>query len=461
MSRIGIWRERARHSLLFGLWGWITAILILVALGTASVSSLLGFQEAKELQDQQLRQVALLVHQWNPLPATVLAPRGRDVDADTAIVIQRIDAGAGAGKLHIPRDLGDGMHTLEAGRRRWRVFVSTGRAGRIAVAQRTALRTEAALDSAQYALFPVLALIPVLVLLSAWVVRRGLRPVHALAAQIDARGDDRLDRLPVEGVPNEMRPFIASINRLLTRLATLLDTERRFVADAAHELRTPIAALSLQVDNLAHADLPVATRERLRNVQQALARTRAVTEQLLSLARAQSGRALARRVVDPSAVLRQVIADLLPLAEQRHVDLGMNRDAGAPIATEPTQLYTLLRNALDNALRYTPEGGRVDLALYTERDEHEPLVRTVIEIVDSGPGIAAHDLERAFEPFERLDDSADTPGSGLGLAIMRRIAANLGGRLTIDNRAEGGLRVRYSEPGVAARPDPADVADRP
>jgi signal transduction histidine kinase len=151
-------------------------------------------------------------------------------------------------------------------------------------------------------------------------------------------------------------------------------------------------------------------------------------------------------------VLRQVVADLLPLAEQRHVDLGMSRDEGAPIATEPTQLYTLLRNALDNALRYTPEGGRVELAIYTERDAPEPAVRTVIEIVDSGPGIAAQDLERAFQPFERLDDAADTPGSGLGLAIMRRIAANLGGRLAIDNRAEGGLRVRYSEPSVAARP---------
>ncbi|HUY83887.1 MAG TPA: ATP-binding protein [Steroidobacteraceae bacterium] len=444
MSRIGAWRRRFAHSLLLRLWGWITAILIVVALFTALISSLLGFQEAKELQDLQLRQVASLVHGWNPAPATVLAPGGREHAADTAIVVERIAGLAGAAKLPLPRGLADGMHTIAVAGGRWRVFVEPGRAGRIAVAQRTAVREEAALDSAQYALFPVLALIPVLVVLSAWVVRRGLQPIHSLAAQIDARGDDRLDRLAVESVPYELRPFIASINRLLARLGALLERERRFVADAAHELRTPIAALSLQVDNLANADLPAAPRERLRNVQQALARTRAVTEQLLSLARAQSGRALARRVVDPSAVLRQVVEDLLPLAEQRRVDLGMSRDAGAPIMTEPMQFYTLLRNALDNALRYTPEGGRVDLAVHT--DEDPDAARTVIEIVDSGPGIAPEDLERAFEPFERLDDAADTPGSGLGLAIMRRIAANLGGRLQIDNRPQGGLRVRYSEP---------------
>ena len=456
MSRRVAWRRPATHSLLFRLWAWITASLIVVALGTAAISSLLGLQGAKQLQDLQLRQVASLVRDRGELPAAVLAPPGRAEDATTAVVVERLEDGRSMLPLHLPPALRDGMHTVSVDGHDWRVYVSRGRAGRVAVAQRTAVPDEAALDSAQYALSPVLALIPVLVLLSAWVVRRGLRPIHTLAAQIDARSDERLDPLPVERVPQELRPFVASINRLLARLGALIERERRFVADAAHELRTPIAALSLQIDNLAHGELPPATRERLRSVQQGFARTRTVTEQLLSLARAQSGRALDRRVIDPSAVLRQVVEDLLPLAEARRVDLGMSRDASASIASDPTQLYTLLRNALDNALRYTPEGGRVDLAVYTE-DGVGGGRRTVVEIQDSGPGIAPEDLERAFEPFERLRAGADAAGSGLGLAIMRGIARTLGGELCLDNRPGGGLRVRYSEP-VAVAPVPPPEA---
>ena len=451
-------RQRATHSLLFRLWLGITASLVVVALGTAAISSLLGLQGARQLQDLQLRQVASLVRDRSELPATVLSPPGRAEDAATAVVVERIDDARSTVPLRLPAALRDGMHTMRVGGHDWRVYVSRGHVGRIAVAQRTAVPDEAALDSAQYALSPVLALIPVLVLLSAWVVRRGLRPIHTLAAQIDARSDERLDPLPVERVPQELRPFVASINRLLARLGALLERERRFLADAAHELRTPIAALSLQIDNLAHGELPPAARERLISVQQGLARTRAVTEQLLRLARAQSGRVLERRRVDPSAVLRQVVEDLLPLAEARGVDLGMSRDTGASIASDPTQLYTLLRNALDNALRYTPPGGRVDLAVYTEEGEGAERW-AVVEIQDSGPGIAPEDLERAFEPFERLRAGADTAGSGLGLAIMRGIARTLGGELRIDNRAGGGLRVCYRE-RVADTPSPLGQSAR-
>ncbi len=440
-------RQWAAQSLLRRLWLWMTVIVAVVGVCTAAVSYVFGYQEANELQDAQLRQVASLVHRWGDLPQAVLEPQGAEVDKDARIIVERLDRPASSHGLALPGQLGVGMHVVQSGGHSWRVFVREGPMGRIAVAQRTDVRSDAAIDSAQRTLFPLLALIPLLALLAAWVVQRALRPVRDLAREVDARDDSRLDALPVEHVPQEVLPFIASINRLLSRVATMLERERRFVADAAHELRTPIAALSLQAENLAHADMPENTRTRLRSLQQGLARTRAVVEQLLSLARVQSGRGLTLRPLDPTQVLQQVIADLMPLAAEKGIDLGMERNEGAPILADSTQLYTLLRNGLDNALRYTPPGGRVDLAISTGRTDGEP-ARVHIDISDTGPGIASDDLERAFEPFERLGHAADSMGSGLGLAIMRNIAENLGGRIELQNRPTGGLRLRYSQPAV-------------
>ncbi|MBW4047970.1 MAG: two-component sensor histidine kinase [Proteobacteria bacterium] len=440
-------RQWAAKSLLRRLWLWMTVIVAVVGVCTAAVSYVFGYQEANELQDAQLRQVASLVHRWGDLPQAVLEPQGAEVDKDARIIVERLDRPASSRGLALPRQLGVGMHVVQSGGHSWRVFVRDGPMGRIAVAQRTDVRSDAAIDSAQRTLFPLLALIPLLALLAAWVVQRALRPVRDLAREVDARDDSRLDPLPVEQVPQEVLPFIASINRLLSRVATMLERERRFVADAAHELRTPIAALSLQAENLAHADMPENTRTRLRSLQQGLVRTRTVVEQLLSLARVQSGRGLTLRPLDPTQVLQQVIADLMPLAAEKGIDLGMERNEGAPILADSTQLYTLLRNGLDNALRYTPPGGRVDLAISADRTDGDR-ANVHIDISDTGPGIASDDLERAFEPFERLGHAADSMGSGLGLAIMRNIAENLGGRIQLQNRPTGGLRLRYSQPAV-------------
>ena len=451
MSPLAPLRRWAAQSLLRRLWLWMTLIVATVGVSTAAVSYLFGYQEANELQDAQLRQIASLVHRWGELPQSVLEPHGADTDKDARIIVQRLRVEPAPHGLQLPSDLSPGMHVVHAGGHDWRVFVRNGQVGPIAVAQRTDLRSDAAIDSAQRTLFPLLALIPLLALLAAWVVRRALRPVHVLATQVDARDESRLDPLPTLGVPHEILPFIASINRLLERVLATLERERRFVADAAHELRTPIAALTLQAENLEHADLPNETRARLRSLQQGLARTRAVVEQLLSLARTQSGPALELQATDPAQVLRHVLEDLMPLAEQRHIDLGLERNQGAPILADPTQLYTLLRNALDNALRYTPAGGRVDLAVFTEASAqgHQ---RVNIDIADTGPGIAPQDQQRAFEPFERLDRAAEPTGSGLGLAIMRNIAHNLGGHIELHNRPTGGLRLRYSQPALPSAP---------
>ncbi len=427
----------AGRSLLRRLWLWTAAIVAACGVLAAALSYLLGYDEANALQDAQLRQIAALVHGWGALPAAVL--RGGD-DTDARIVVQPLDAPVPRGGLQLPATLHEGMQQVRVGGVEWRVFVRSGRAGRIAVAQRAELRSEAALDSAQRTIVPMLALVPLLALLSAWVVRRALRPVRRLADEVDARDAARLQRLDLEPAPLELRPFLASINGLLERLGEAVERERRFVADAAHELRTPVAALSVQADNLAHGALSDDARQRLHALRQGLARARSVVEQLLGLARAQSAAQPLLQPLRPQALLRQVVEDLMPLADQRGIDLGLAEADDVEVDSDPTLLYIFVRNAVDNAIRYTPPGGRVDLALRRRAGGGAE-----IDVVDDGPGIAAERIERAFEPFERLGRTDG--GSGLGLPIMRSVASKLGAELELGPVAPHGLRVRLRLPG--------------
>ena len=282
----------------------------------------------------------------------------------------------------------------------------------------------------------MLALVP---LLSAWVVRRALRPVRRLADEVDARDAASLQQLDLAQVPLELRPFLNSINGLLERLAEAVERERRFVADAAHELRTPVAALGVQAENLAHGALDDDARQRLHALRQGLERARSVVEQLLGLARAQSAAQPQLQPLRPLALLRQVVEDLMPLADARRIDLGLAEVDELEVRSDPTLLYIFVRNAVDNAIRYTPVGGRVDLAL-----RRTPDGGAEIDVADNGPGIAPELLERAFEPFERLGHAGG--GSGLGLPIMRSVAHKLGAALELLPGAPRGLRVRLRLP---------------
>ena len=429
-------RRWARRSLLRRLGLWTAAIVTVCGVLAAALSYLLGYDEANALQDAQLRQIAALVHGWGTLPAAVL--RGGD-DTDARIVVQPLDAPVPAGGLRLPAALHAGMQQVRVAGRDWRVFVSAGRAGRVAVAQRAELRSEAALDSAQRTIVPMLALVPLLALLSAWVVRRALRPVRRLADEVDARDAASLQQLDLAQVPLELRPFLNSINGLLERLAEAVERERRFVADAAHELRTPVAVLGVQAENLAHGALDDDARQRLHALRQGLERARSIVEQLLGLARAQSAAQPLLQPLRPLALLRQVVEDLMPLADARRIDLGLDEVDDLEVRSDPTLLYIFVRNAVDNAIRYTPRGGRVDLAL-----RRAPDGGAEIDIADDGPGIAPELLERAFEPFERLGHAGG--GSGLGLPIMRGVAHKLGAALELLPGAPRGLRVRLRLP---------------
>ena len=231
-----------------------------------------------------------------------------------------------------------------------------------------------------------------------------------------------------------------AINRLLTRLGGVLDLQRRMVADAAHELRTPVAAARVQADNLAHADLSIDARARHKSLQRGLARISELVDQLLNFARVQGPVAVVDEPIAFDAEIRSAIEEMLVLAEMRQIDLGCIRLDRAQARGDRSHAHALIRNVIDNAVRYTPAGGRVDVSLMVE--DH----CAVLAVEDTGPGIPVELHDRVFEPFFRILGSQQS-GNGLGLAIVRSAAQRLGGSVELTMRLDGqpGLRFVYRQ----------------
>lgn len=427
----------------------LSKMLALAILAGGIVASLVSFyfaySEAQEFQDDALRQVAALSAGAHAEMRRLNAAERAVEDPESRIQLVRLPEGPRPAWL--PADVALGFHTLEAreGAGRMRVFVRQAHDGaKLVVAQSTESRDEIALNSALRTLVPLLVLLPLLVGLMTQIVRRELTPLRRLSERLDRQKADRPLPLPAQDLPDEIAPFVEAINRLLARVDKLVSEQRRFIADAAHELRTPLAALSLQAQNLSQAESAEALRERLLPLQAGIERARKLTVQLLSLARLQSGMDTGSEV-DISALARELIAEFLPLAESRNIDLGIEEMAAFSLRADPEALRLVLRNALENALKYTPQGGHVTLRL--EQQENE----AVIEVIDDGPGIPASEQERVFDAFYRLPDSR-AEGSGLGLAIAQETASGLGGSISLrSGEARPGLVFSYRqaiEPGA-------------
>ncbi|WP_322045752.1 HAMP domain-containing sensor histidine kinase [Paraburkholderia sp. J67] len=330
-----------------------------------------------------------------------------------------------------------GFSSIDYDGEAWDVFALAAGDEYIQVAESRSMRNRNALRVALWSLLPVLALLPLLVLTIAVTVRFSLRPLERVgrrAATVDLHA---LKPLDADKAPVELRPFIESINRMIERLSVLVNAERKFIADAAHELRSPISAMQLQIDNL--RDVPPGQYpERFDELRRGVARTGSLVSQLLGLARAEIGGA--QRAVQDIALTHlvpEVLADLLPLADARGVDLGVERLDEASVRATEGDLRVLIKNLVDNAIRYVHAGGRVDVSVRRE-------AKTVtIEVIDDGPGIAESDLPHVFDRFFRAANN-DAEGSGLGLAIAQTLAQSYGGRVTLANRSDG-------QDGIVAR----------
>ena len=268
-------------------------------------------------------------------------------------------------------------------------------------------------------------------------IRRSLDPLERARRQVAARASDDLSPLAEHGLPDEVRPLVQEINLLFGRLHTAFDAQRAFVANAAHELRSPLTALKLQAQALGRTTDPLLREQAAARLDHGIERAIRLMNQLLVLARQEAvGEAtLAMRRLDLQELVRQAIADVLPQAQALSTDLGLLPSTPARVLGDPDALLVLLRNLLENAIKYTPPNGQIDVSIFTEGNA------TGLSVEDSGPGIEEADRQRVFDRFVR-STQANASGSGLGLAIAQAIAKSHQATLSLDRSTRlGGLKV--------------------
>jgi two-component system OmpR family sensor kinase len=391
---------------------------MLLSTGVAGLSMyLLAQDEANELFDYQIKQIALaLPNHLNPANITNI-----DDDPEEDSVIQLWDE---HGVLHfashpariLPRYSRTGLYTVTFQGWQWRIYGANRHEQYVQVAQPMTAREELAAGLALRMLTPFAILIPLLAGLIWLVVGRSLRPLQTVTTAVAARHADAMQPLDETGLPQEIQPMVVALNQLLARLNLALEAQRAFIADAAHELRSPLSALKLQLQLTERATSDAQRAVAFEKLQQRLDRSIHMVQQLLALARSEPRvEASVMHEVDLSELVQTAAQDFAAQASAREMTLLLEIRPHVMIMGVAADLSTLINNLLDNALRYTPAHGTVQLQLMLE--DGAPILR----VIDTGAGIPVADRERVFDRFYRIMGTAVT-GSGLGLAIVRNIA---------------------------------------
>lgn len=349
-------------------------------------------------------------------------------------------------RVAVPFRSHEALTQVRIGGEDWMLYTDVSSNGVSQAAQRVSGRHESAVESASKVVLPMFGVVLFVAGLMLYALRRGLVPLDAAARDIAARTASSLAPIETEGVPTELLPLVGSINGLMGRLAQAMSRQRSFLADAAHELRTPVTALRLQLQLLQRAPDEAGRAVAVDELQTGIDRSQRLIEKLLQVARAEPDVVARRReAVDLAALVRAVVARMSHRADQQQIDLGAVAENGLMVEGDPEQLAVLLDNLVENALRYTPAGGAVDVvALVLEG------VPT-LQVVDTGPGIALAERVRVFGRFYRGPDAAslarDMGGSGLGLSIVRAIAELHDAVVSLHDGREpggGGLEVRVA-----------------
>ncbi|QYF93676.1 two-component sensor histidine kinase [Massilia sp. PAMC28688] len=459
-------KSGVNRSLQRELSWWLVGAIIAIAAGTAAVTFASALEDAHAAQDRHLLQTSDLIGRIGSFAAPGFPVMGSsgisNIDLGQRIVLRILADRNGPRALATQRApafssaLSDGIQTVRVGNDHWRVFVASRANGlRLAVAQQTTARDALARAQALRALLPFMVLVPLLLVMVGMLVRQMFKPLRLMATELSRRDEGDLGHLNARALPSEVAPFVAAINSLLERVNQAISQQRRFVADAAHELRSPLTAMSLQAEWLSGATLPPDARQRLEALRDGLARSRVLLDQLLSMARYQELRMETKETTSLRQVVRDVLEDLMPLAEKKHIDIGVVGNDDALINAHHIDLTVLVKNLVDNAIRYTPAHGSVDIRIQAGG------LPVLLEVSDTGPGIAPAERERVFDAFYRVLGSGQV-GSGLGLSIVRAIAGSINAQVSLTDRAPGqpGLMVRvmFTSAVVQARPAPEGSA---
>jgi len=430
----------------------IRARLLMALLAVVIVTSLLAglltyrrvLAETSTLFDYQLRQMALsLRSQISMAPRLELPPD----QADSDFVIQIWDLYGtrvyfSRPGLPLINATALGYADVRAAGGSWRTYGLQTLDGVIQIAQPLRVREAFARGAALRVVIPLLLLLPLLGAAIVGVVGTGLRPLRRVATEVQRRDVHSLTPLSTERLPREIAPLIDALNRLLLRLHAAFRAQRAFVADAAHELRSPLTAVRLELQLLDRAPDAAARNEARANLGAAVDRAIHLVEQLLTLARSdpREGAGEWSRIPLEQATA-EGITDANALAVARRIDLGLEAEPAA-VQGDRDALRILVRNLVDNAVRYTPEGGQVRVST------HQRAAGATLEVVDTGPGIPLSDRERAFDRFYRRSNAPEG-GSGLGLAIVKAIADRHGAQIRLEDAPGGGLKVTVAFPRPA------------
>ncbi|HEX7053578.1 MAG TPA: ATP-binding protein [Burkholderiales bacterium] len=429
---------------------WLVAAF---AAGSAVVALLTYGYAQEELDrvfDDELKQIAEAVHlreDWRDTgtvrvarPDFVYAVRAYDQSGrlffESMVTSRPFDA---------PRSLDAGYSEVDSLGELWRVYTHVAPEGIVQVAQPVSMRERLARELSLRMLLPMLLLIPVLGGVGAWVWRRGLAPLEHTSRRVQERDAGRLDPLPTEDVPVELRPLVDALNALLARLAASMDAQHAFLADAAHELRSPVAALALQMQLAERAQNPETRAAAYADLKAGIARAGRMVEQLLNLERLQRGGQEPALPVDLARLAREVVGSFAARADELGVDLGVDAPPSVVVSGSEGELRSLIANLVDNALRYAPRETEVTVAVRSRGDQVE------LEVLDDGPGIPADHRSRVFERFQRIPGDA-TPGTGVGLHIVAKVVERHRGRIALEDahpeRPLPGLLVRVLLPAA-------------
>jgi two-component system OmpR family sensor kinase len=434
-------------SLRARLLAWLLGGVVIVGVATAIVQYRNALAQADLFFDEQLRQTALLLRDqpFQYLRAPQLPAENPAYDFVVQVwTLDGVRVYLSRAHSVVPGFTTLGFSTVSTSEGRWRVYGVQALRSVIQVAQPLEVRRRQATAMAMRAMRAYALLLPLLGVLIFWVVGGTLAPLQKLARAVRARRPNNLEPLNTAGLPDEVTPLVDGLNDLLARERRAVGHERAFLADAAHELRTPLAALQLQTDALVRSEDAAERAAAAESLAAGVKRANRMIEQLLSLARQEPRGAPAQQRVVLSNLVQEGVREMIALADAKHIDLGVTEAQPLAMRGDGEALRTLLRNLIDNAIRYAPEHGRVDLSV-TEGERHS-MRAALLRVADSGPGIPPSERERVFDRFYRVPGSTSS-GSGLGLSIVKAIADAHGAGITLGEGLDGrGLSVTIAFP---------------
>jgi len=421
-----IFPRSLRGRLLLSVWGLTTAVWFAAAMLTwfdarheldelldahlAQAAALLVVQQARETDEDDRAIDAPSLHRYAPKVAFQVFQDGqliqRSANAPSKPMIDR------EARPH-PAFVTVAIEGIP-----WRVFAAKGMRGamEVYVGERLDSRESILWAILRSTMWPMTIALPLLVAAIWWAITSAISPLRNLGQALARRQPDVLEPVVVPGAPSEMTPALEALNGLLTRIEALMANERRFTADAAHELRTPIAAIRAQAEAALGAADPGERQHALKATLQGCDRAARLVAQLLTLSRIESGTAMSMEVINLAVVAKSVVAELAPLALRREQSIGVDAGADCAVRGDQTLMSVLVRNLVDNAIRYSPRGASINISLASGPSG------TTLLVDDSGPGMAETDIQRLGERFFRGAGRAED-GSGLGWSIVQRIAA--------------------------------------